>query len=84
VAHVGGAMVTSTITLVGGFGILAFSGFELNRGMGLLSAVIIAVALFFDLILLPVLMRWIDREPRPESEAEPVAAPEMQPSIPVK
>ncbi|MFM7182178.1 MAG: efflux RND transporter permease subunit [Verrucomicrobiales bacterium] len=58
--HAGHAMITSTITLVGGFGILAFSGFELNRGMGILSAIVIAIALFFDLFLLPVLLRWAD------------------------
>lgn len=79
--HVGGAMVTSTITLVGGFGILAFSGFELNRGMGLLSAVVIAVALLFDLIFLPVLMRWIDREPQPDLVTEANVSPKPSVSL---
>jgi predicted RND superfamily exporter protein len=51
-------MLTSTITLVGGFAILAFSTFELNKGMGILSAIVIAVALFFDLLFLPALIRW--------------------------
>lgn len=55
-------MVTTTIALVGGFGILAFSGFELNKGMGILSAVVIALALVFDLIVLPALLQVIDRD----------------------
>jgi predicted RND superfamily exporter protein len=58
IRHCGDAMVTSTITLVGGFAILAFSTFELNKGMGILSAIVIAVALFFDLLFLPALIRW--------------------------
>jgi uncharacterized protein len=62
IRHVGQPMITSTVTLVGGFAILAFSGFELNKGMGILSAVVIAIALFFDLLVLPALMRLIDRD----------------------
>lgn len=62
IQHVGRAMVTTTIALVGGFGILAFSGFELNKGMGILSAVVIALALVFDLIVLPALLQVIDRD----------------------
>jgi predicted RND superfamily exporter protein len=58
IRHCGDPMLTSTITLVGGFAILAFSTFELNKGMGILSAIVIAVALFFDLLFLPALIRW--------------------------
>lgn len=54
-------MVSSTVILVVGFGVLAFSNFELNRGMGLLSAVTIAIALLFDLFALPALLTVIDR-----------------------
>ena len=60
-SHVGRAMITSTVTLVGGFAVLAFSTFELNRGMGILSAIVIGIALVFDLLILPPLLLVIDR-----------------------
>lgn len=62
IIHVGQAMIATTIPLVGGFGILAFSGFELNQGMGVLSAVIIGVALFFDLLVLSSLLLCADKK----------------------
>jgi len=58
---VGDAMITTTITLVIGFGILAFSSFELNSSMGLLSAIVIAVAVVFDLLILPCLLLLLAR-----------------------
>jgi uncharacterized protein len=66
-------MISSTVILVGGFGVLAFSSFELNRSMGLLSAITIAIALFFDLFALPALLLAADRRRRPVSV--PPAAP---------
>ena len=54
--HVGMAMVVTSLVLVAGFSVLTFSDFELNAGMGLLSAVTIAVALVADLLLLPPLL----------------------------
>jgi hypothetical protein len=61
--HVAGAMLTTTITLVIGFGVLAFSTFELNSGMGLLSAIVITLALIFDLTVLPAILLSIDQDP---------------------
>jgi predicted RND superfamily exporter protein len=62
---VGDAMITTTITLVIGFGVLAFSTFELNSSMGLLSAIVIAVAVVFDLLVLPCLLLLLaNRRPR--------------------
>ena len=54
--HCGWPMVTSNIALVLGFSVLGFSSFELNRSMGILSALIIAIAMVFDLIFTPALL----------------------------
>ncbi len=54
--HVGRAMLITTIVLVVGFGVLATSHFELNAGMGLLTAIIIAIALAADFLFLPPLL----------------------------
>ncbi len=59
---VGDAMITTTLTLALGFGILAFSSFELNSSMGILSATVIGIALAFDLLVLPALLLVLDRE----------------------
>lgn len=53
---VGGALFTTTCALVAGFGILAFSGFQVNWGMGLLAAMTIAIALLTDFLLLPLVL----------------------------
>ena len=58
---VGPAMVTTTLTLIAGFSILAFSAFRINSDMSLLTAVTIAVALIADFILLPALLLTIDK-----------------------
>ena len=39
-----------------GFGVLALSHFELNAGMGLLTAITIGLALFADFLFLPPLL----------------------------
>ena len=54
--HCGWPMVTSNIALVLGFSVLGFSSFELNRSMGILSALIIAIAMIFDLVFTPALL----------------------------
>ncbi len=59
---VGPAMVTTTMTLIAGFSILAFSAFRLNSDMSLLTAITIAVALIADFILLPALLLTIDKK----------------------
>ena len=55
-------MITTTITLVIGFAVLVLSDFQLNSGMGMLSAIVIAVAMLFDLLVLPALLLAIDRD----------------------
>ena len=54
--HVGTAMWVTTLVLVCGFAVLTLSDFELNAGMGLLSAVTIVMALLADFLLLPPLL----------------------------
>ncbi|MBF0470021.1 MAG: MMPL family transporter [Gammaproteobacteria bacterium] len=53
---VGQALVVTTLVLAAGFFILALSAFKLNAGMGLLTAIVILVALYVDFLLLPPLL----------------------------
>jgi len=57
---VGKALVITSVVLVAGFLILATSSFELNSGMGLLTAIVIAFALFADFLLLPSILMKIE------------------------
>ena len=53
---VGTALWVTTLVLMLGFGVLAFSDFELNAGMGLLTAITIGLALLADFFFLPPLL----------------------------
>ncbi len=53
---VGRALVITSVVLVVGFLVLATSSFELNSGMGLLTAIVITIALLADFLLLPSLL----------------------------
>jgi len=53
---VGLALIANSIILVAGFAFLAFSTFKVNVEMGLMTALAVAVALAFDLLLLPALL----------------------------
>jgi len=69
---VGTALWVTSVVLILGFGMLAFSSFELNSSMGLLTAITIALALLADFLLLPpLLMRFGDntREKNPRSNS---------------
>jgi len=56
---VGVALWVTSVALVAGFLVLATSSFKLNSGMGLLTAIVIAIALIIDFLLLPpLLMKW--------------------------
>jgi len=57
---VGKALVVTSVVLVVGFYILSTSSFELNAGMGLLTAIVIAFALFADFLLLPSILMKIE------------------------
>ncbi len=53
---VGVALLVTSLVLIAGFMILAQSHFELNSGMGLLTSIVIALALVIDFLLLPPLL----------------------------
>jgi len=57
---VGKALVVTSIILVVGFYLLSTTSFELNAGMGLLTAIVIAFALFADFLLLPPILMKIE------------------------
>ncbi len=58
---VGWALFVTSVVLVAGFLILTLSHFKLNSQMGLLTAVIIAIALIADFFLLPPLLMAVDK-----------------------
>jgi predicted RND superfamily exporter protein len=54
--QVGGAITASTLILMAGFGILAFSAFKINAELGMLTTMTIGLALVFDALFLPGLL----------------------------
>lgn len=60
--HVGKALVVSSIVLTIGFAVLMTSPFALNSDMATLTTWIIAIALFVDFLLLPVLLLKFDKD----------------------
>jgi len=60
--NVGVALWVTSAVLISGFMILSQSNFELNSGMGLMTSIIIAVALVLDFLLLPSLLMAIDSD----------------------
>ena len=58
----GMALWITSLVLVAGFLVLSQSSFELNSGMGLLSAITIALALVVDFLLLPPLLMLMKKE----------------------
>ena len=61
---VGLALLVTSVVLVAGFMIMAQSHFYLNSSMGLLTSVVIMLALFIDLTLLPALLISFSRSTR--------------------
>lgn len=59
---VGRALVVTTVTLVVGFSVLATSSFQMNSGMGLMTAVIITLALIMVFLMLPPLLMKIEEK----------------------
>jgi predicted RND superfamily exporter protein len=69
-SNVGRALIATTIILAAGFAILSFSAFDLNAGMGRLTAVTIVIALAADFFFLPPLLLRIEAGAR-RSVTEP-------------
>ena len=57
---VGIALWVTTVALVAGFLVLSTSAFALNADMGLLTAIVIALALIVDFLFLPPLLIYLD------------------------
>lgn len=59
---VGSALWISSLVLIAGFSSLMFSNFSMNSKMGMLTALVIAVALVIDFLLLPALLLYVDKD----------------------
>ncbi len=53
---VGSAIWVTTLALVGGFGVLSFSGFQINAHMGAMTTITIILAIILDFFFLPTLL----------------------------
>lgn len=62
---VGSALWITTATLAAGFACLSASSFLLSAHLGMLTVMIIVLALIADFLLLPALLLWFDREGKP-------------------
>lgn len=71
---VGMALLVTSVGLVGGFAVLALSGFAVNGDMARLTALTILLALVADFMLLPPLLIWLDRRKSAMSLKAPAAA----------
>ena len=71
---VGKALVTTSIVLVLGFLVLAMSSFEVNAGMGALTAIVIALALLADFLLLPTLLMKMEEKEDEAIDANAIPA----------
>ena len=60
--RIGRAIAASGLTTIGGFGVLAFSGFPLLESFGIVTALNVGIALLSTLIVLPPLLVWADEE----------------------
>jgi hypothetical protein len=58
--HIGRAITASGLTVMGGFGVLAFSNFPLLEDFGKVTALDMGLALLSTLIVLPPLLIWLD------------------------
>jgi hydrophobe/amphiphile efflux-3 (HAE3) family protein len=73
--RIGRAITASGLTVMGGFGVLAFSGFPLLESFGQVTALNIGLSLLSTLFVLPALLVWADEglfAKVPEHGAEPV------------
>lgn len=62
--HAGHSIFSTTLILVAGFSVLAFSNFELNRDLGIMAACTIALAAVVDFVLVPALLSLGKRQAR--------------------
>jgi predicted RND superfamily exporter protein len=62
--NVGSAITTTSVALTSGFLVLATSGFEVNRVLGLCAALVFACALLFDMLILPTFLKLTPQQKR--------------------
>ena len=60
VHRAGTAIATTSVVMVGGLSVLLLSSFKINSSFGAVTCLIIALALLFDLLVLPRLLIWAD------------------------
>jgi predicted RND superfamily exporter protein len=60
--YTGGAVILSSVALSAGFALLGFSAFNITATVGLLSALIIALAAIAELLVLPGLLIMFDQK----------------------
>lgn len=65
---VGPALISTTLVLFFGFGVLTQSGFQMNSDLGLLVVLVVGFALLHDLLLLPALLSFAERDPKTEKD----------------
>ena len=63
-SHVGMALLITSVVLISGFLVLSLSKFYPNSGMGLMTAMILALALLADFLFLPPLLMKIEKAPK--------------------
>ena len=76
--HVGAALVTTTIVLSLGFGMLALSDFNVNAILGIMVSMTIIIALVFDFLFLPSMMILLAGFIHPKPTPGQVAAPHTE------
>ncbi|MCE2572299.1 MMPL family transporter [Motilimonas eburnea] len=76
--NVGRALLITTLVICVGFAVLTQSNFALNADMGLLTAIVVFIALVIDLLILPAFLLVFDRTP---ATAKPSTEPSTQLNI---
>jgi len=71
---VGMALLTTSIVLVIGFMVLSLSAFKLNAAMGMLTGIIIALALIADFFFLPALLMKLEEKKDEKTDTADSAA----------
>jgi len=75
---VGRALLITTIVLAIGFSILTLSNFTMNSDMGLLTAIIIVIALLVDFIFLPAMLLIFDNQASADNPTPSTDPKELQ------
>ncbi len=65
---VGTALFVATLALIAGFGVLAYSFWTINKMLGIMVSLTIAVAFIIDMLILPALLMLFDGDGKKESQ----------------